>query len=154
MKWFRKLGVFQDREFVERPPYGLKDRRIRNTVSQSMLSGDSATAGLAGNPWGALAEMLELNRAVRAELHKVTAPCLVMHSTDDDIANIDTNARLVERLVSGPVRLVPLENSYHLVTIDRDRKAVIRESVRFFSSLCGDRPPAAVFSPPEETQVP
>lgn len=138
LKWFKTLGIFQHRAFIERPPYGVRDERIRRSVAESMQSGDSTKAGLAGNPWPALAEMLKLNTHVRHQLHKVRAPCLVMHSADDDIANIDSNARMVAEQVAGPSRLVPLVNSYHLITIDRDRKTVIRESVDFFTSLCRD----------------
>lgn len=135
LKWFKMFGIFRKTAFIERPPYGLKDERIRKTISESMLSGDSAKGGLAGNPLGALANMRELAILTRAQLSKVKAPCLIMHSTDDDIANIDTNSGLVARSVSGPVKMVPLENSYHLITIDRDRKTVIQESVDFFKSL-------------------
>ncbi|HTR00482.1 MAG TPA: alpha/beta fold hydrolase, partial [Candidatus Acidoferrum sp.] len=53
----RKLGfllnwlpvrLFGKRVFVEQPPYGLKDERLRAIISQSMLGGDSVAAGLAG----------------------------------------------------------------------------------------------------------
>lgn len=136
LKWFKALGIFRKSVFIERPPYGLKDERIRKTVSESMLSGDSTKGGLAGNPLGSLAEMRELAKITREQLPKVKAPCLIMHSQNDDIANIKTNSGLVAHAVSGPIKMVPLENSYHMITIDRDRKTVIRESVDFFSSLC------------------
>lgn len=135
LKWFKTMGIFQKRVFIERPPYGLKDERIRKTVSDSMLSGDSAKGGLAGNPIGALAEMLKLAKITRGQLKDVKAPCLIMHAKEDDIANIETNSGLVERLVSGPKKMVVLENSYHLITIDRDRKKVIQDSVEFFKAF-------------------
>ena len=103
-----------------------------------MLSGDSTKGGLAGNPLGSLAEMQELAKVTKAQLPMVKAPCLIMHSNDDDIANMETNSGLVARCVSGPVKMIPLENSYHMITIDRDRKTVINESVAFFSALCPD----------------
>lgn len=138
LKWFKTFGVFRKSVFIERPPYGLKDERIRKTVSESMLSGDSTKGGLAGNPLGSLAEMQELAKVTKAQLPMVKAPCLIMHSNDDDIANMQTNSGLVARSVSGPVKMIPLENSYHMITIDRDRKTVINESVAFFSALCPD----------------
>ena len=58
-----------------------------------------------------------------------------MHSGHDDIANINTNARLVEKNVSGPTRFVVLDDSYHLITIDRQRREVINESVQFFQNI-------------------
>lgn len=133
--WFKKFGIFQRTSFIEKPPYGLKDERIRATVSESMLNGDSAAAGLAGNPFPALAEMQLLAKLVHKQLPQVTSPCLIMHSGHDDIANINTNARLVEKHVTGPTKLVVLNESYHLITIDRQRRDVIKESVSFFESL-------------------
>lgn len=131
----KRLGLFQKVSFIEKPPYGLKDERIRATVSESMLSGDSAAAGLAGNPFPALAEMQLLAKTVRKQLPQVTTPCLIMHAKNDDIANINTNARLVEKSVSGPTTLIALENSYHMITIDSERREVIRAASAFFEGI-------------------
>lgn len=135
LTFLKKLHLFQKTSFIEKPPYGLKDERIRATVAASMFSGDSAAAGLAGNPFPALAEMQWLAKKVRQQLPQVIAPCLIMHSGHDDIANINTNARLVEKNVSGPTRFVVLDDSYHLITIDRQRREVINESVQFFQNI-------------------
>ena len=135
LTFLKKLHLFQKTSFIEKPPYGLKDERIRATVAASMFSGDSAAAGLAGNPFPALAEMQWLAKKVRQQLPQVIAPCLIMHSGHDDIANINTNARLVEENVSGPTRFVVLDDSYHLITIDRQRREVINESVQFFQNI-------------------
>ena len=135
LTFLKKLHLFQKTSFIEKPPYGLKDERIRATVAASRFSGDSAAAGLAGNPFPALAEMQWLAKKVRQQLPQVIAPCLIMHSGHDDIANINTNARLVEKNVSGPTRFVVLDDSYHLITIDRQRREVINESVQFFQNI-------------------
>jgi carboxylesterase len=133
--YFKKLGIFQKKVFIEKPPYGLKDERIRAVVSESMLSGDAATAGLAGNPFPALAEMQLLAKTMRKQLPRVTSPCLIMHSGNDDIANIETNAKLVEKSVSGSTKLVVLNDSYHLITIDSQRREVIKECASFFDNI-------------------
>lgn len=133
--YFKKLGIFQKVSFIEKPPYGLKDERIRAVVSESMLNGDAASAGLAGNPFPALAEMQLLAKNVRAQLSKVVSPCLIMHSGNDDIANIETNAKLVEKHVSGSKKLVVLNESYHLITIDSQRREVIKECITFFNNI-------------------
>lgn len=134
----KRIGIFQKKSFIEKPPYGLKDERIRATVSESMLSGDSVSAGLAGNPLPALAEMQLLAKQVKKQLPQVSSPCLIMHSGHDDIANINTNARLVEKNVSGPTKFVTLNDSYHLITIDRQRKEVINECIIFFEKIASD----------------
>ena len=74
LPWFKRFNIGRDRMFMEEPPYGLRDERLRAQVSAAMLSGDSAAAGLPGNPWHALAEMRALSIWTRRHLHQVTAP--------------------------------------------------------------------------------
>ena len=131
LPWFKRLGIGRERMFDEDPPYGIRDERIRSQVSGAMLSGDSAAAGLPGNPWFALAEMYELAKAVRRQLPQVVAPCLVAHAAEDDIASL-ANAELVLARVSGPCELLLLKDSYHMITIDRERRTLIAKSAEFF----------------------
>ena len=135
LTWLKRFNLFQKTSFLEQPPYGLKDERIRATVAESMASGDSTQAGLAGNPFPALAEMQKLAAIVRKELPKVQSPCLILHSSHDDIADINTNAKVVERNVSAPTKFIPLDDSYHMITIDRQRRQVIEESIDFFGKI-------------------
>ncbi len=65
-----------------------------------------------------------------------------MHATEDDIASVE-NARLVERGVSGPVEMLLLENSYHMITVDRERRVLIDRSADFFSQVAATFEPAA-----------
>ena len=131
---FKKLGIGRDRMFDEEPPYGLRDERIRAQISAAMLGGDSAAAGLPGNPWYSLAELYQLSKQVRRQLPQVTAPCLVAHASEDDIASLD-NAQEVIRHVRGPTDLLLLNDSYHMITIDRDRRTLIARSAAFFDRI-------------------
>jgi len=127
-------GFGRERQAMERHPYGIKDERTRAWVVGSMQAGDSGAAGLAGTPWGALAEFIRLSRHVRRRLDRVRAPCLVVHSADDDIASL-ANVALIERRVAAPVETVLLDDSYHIVVVDRQRNVLIDRSVRFFRRL-------------------
>lgn len=128
---YKALGIGRNTSFIERPPYGIKDEMLRNHIVSQMHSGDSGAAGLAGNPWWALAEMYAMSKAVRQQLESIVTPCLIIHSKQDDIASMDYNARLIERSVKGPVETFWLEDSYHMITIDRERRAVTARVVEF-----------------------
>jgi carboxylesterase len=128
------LGLGRERQVMERHPYGIKDERTRAWIVGSMLAGDSGAAGLPGTPWGALAEFIALSRHVRRRLDLVRTPCLVVHSADDDIASL-ANVELIERRVAAPVETVLLDDSYHIVSVDRQRDVLIDRSVRFFRKL-------------------
>lgn len=140
----KQLGIGRSLMFMEQPPYGLQDERLRARVSAAMLGGDSGVAGLPGNPWFSLAELFLLSRSVRRALPRVTAPCLIAHASDDDIASL-YNAELVQRRVSGPTELLLFKDSYHMITIDRERRTLIEQSARFFDAIANSRtmqPPA------------
>ena len=102
------LGIGREREVMERHPYGIKDDRTRAWIVGSMLAGDSGAAGHFGTPWGALAEFVALSRHVRRRLDRVRTPCLVVHSSDDDIASL-ANVELIEPIgePSGMTVAVP-----------------------------------------------
>ena len=134
LPWVCALGLFRSRSFNESFPYGIKDERIRNRVAGSMLAGDSAAAGLLGNPWPSLAEFFRLALSVRRRLDDVQAPCLAVHAVEDDIASL-RNLDIVRRGVSGPFESLLLDDSYHMVTVDRQRQLLIDRSASFFSGI-------------------
>ena len=140
----KKLGLGRDRAFLEQPPYGLRDERLRAQVAAAMESGDSAVAGLLGNPWHSLADLYQLSAVVRRQLPQVTAPCLVAHASEDDIASVRSNARLVVDKVRGPAELLLLEDSYHMITIDKERRTLINRSAAFFDAIAQQAPLRAV----------
>ena len=129
-----RMGFGHRRKFDESFPYGIKDERIRQRIAGSMLSGDSAAAGLAGNPWPSLAEFYRLSYRVRKLLGRVRTPCLVMHARDDDVASL-RNVQTLVRGVAGPVETVLLDNSYHMITVDQERNKVIECTARFFNQI-------------------
>lgn len=134
----KRLGLGRSRGFMEQPPYGLRDERIRAQVSAAMLSGDSAAAGLALHPWWSLAELHTLAAHVRSRLSQVHAPCLIAHAIEDDIANV-SNAHLVAANVSGPTQMLLLDDSYHMITLDRQRRLLSACVVEYFTAAANSR---------------
>lgn len=130
-----RWGFFQKSAFSERFPYGLKDERLRALIAHSMFSGQSVEAGLAANPYTSLAEMMALVKITRSQLRDIAQPCLVMHAQEDDMASLKHNACLVKNRVSGPCTLIALENSYHMITLDQDKKVVVEKTSQFFSDI-------------------
>lgn len=122
----------------ESPPYGLKDQRIREMVVAKMFSGDSASAGLPGMPIGSLLKMNRLIAKVKAEVPSITTPALIIHALEDDISSL-RNARFLECTLAGPVTLQILHDSYHMITIDRQRAQVAEYTKSFFEQCCKEQ---------------
>ena len=114
--------------FMEKPPYGIKDERLRRRVVHNMLSGNSADAGLAGTPAGALRELWRLVAAVKKQLGQIRQPALILHASEDDVSSVRNSEYIAKRL-AGPVQLSLLDDSYHMITVDRQRDEVVRLSL-------------------------
>jgi carboxylesterase len=132
---FRALGIGRHSVFMEEPPYGIKDVALRARVVAQMHSGDSAAAGLPGNPWWSVIEMHRLSAHVLARLSQVRAPCLVIHARNDDISSVSNAQDIMRRASGARVELVLLEDSYHMITIDRERRTVIARTAAFVAGI-------------------
>ncbi|MES2024931.1 MAG: alpha/beta fold hydrolase [Pseudomonadota bacterium] len=137
LRIFKALRIGRNSCFIEQPPYGIKDAALRKRIVAQMNSGDSAEAGLPGNPWWSVAELYGLAAEVRRQLPAITAPCLLVHATEDDVASLQKNAMLVQNSVKGPVQTLWLQDSYHMVTIDRERRLVIERACDFIAQTLG-----------------
>ncbi|HEY1103834.1 MAG TPA: alpha/beta fold hydrolase [Burkholderiaceae bacterium] len=131
MRPFRFFGIGRHKVFMEQPPYGIKDEALRKRIVAQMHSGDSAAAGLPGNPWWSLIEMRALSAHVLRRLPAIRCPVLALHAQHDDVSSV-ANARVIAaKARHAPVEIILLADSYHMITIDRERRAVIAHAVAF-----------------------
>lgn len=121
-------------DLAEREPYGIKDERIRSFVVKSMLGSDSSEAGVFSTPARAFAHFNVVVDQVKPRLNQIKTPALIIHPREDDIADID-NAMYLQRRLGGAVDMTVLDDSYHIVTVDRQRHVVIEKSVTFAQAL-------------------
>jgi carboxylesterase len=128
---FKRLGIGRHRRFLQWPPRGFHEERLRDHFGRGPVASE---ADRAGDPWHALAEAVALARDVRRRLPAVSAPCFVAHALDDEVASTG-NADLVARHVRGPVEMLLLADSYHMITIDRERRMLIERSADFFDRI-------------------
>ena len=126
-KWFN---------FAERAPYGVKDPRVRALVTAAIESGDSSTAGMLKVPGGAMFELGGLVSAVRERARGIRQPVLLVHPRHDDRASIH-NSFWLQRNLAGTVDMVVLDDSYHFVTVDRQRHVVTDRTIAFAKTIEG-----------------
>jgi carboxylesterase len=86
-------------------------------------------------PLRALLNILMLQRVVRREAPQVTQPALVVHAVHDHTCPIAAARELYDRLGSAEKRLVVLERSFHVVTVDCERARVRAEVEAFVRGL-------------------
>ncbi|MEL6421509.1 MAG: alpha/beta fold hydrolase [Pseudomonadota bacterium] len=129
-KWCANLFPFE-----ERHPYGIKDKRFREFVVEALNSGDSAQAGTLSTPGGAVLELRWLANEVRRQLGTIERPSLLIQSRDDDRSSFASNAGVLQRELAGKVETVVLDDSYHIITIDRQKDLVVKHSAMFIDRL-------------------
>jgi len=134
LRWIRPTRLNLPLTVTEREPYGLKDERVRALVVQHMQSGDASQAGMFSTPMRALAHFNAMVAVVKPRLPEIKLPALVMHPRDDDMASIG-NAIHLQRKLGGRVDMVVLEDSYHMITLDRQRQVVIDRTLSFARSI-------------------
>jgi carboxylesterase len=137
--WYRRFvklachtPIWRRGRLRERFPYGLKNERLRERVARAMHTEGSSAAGAEFLPLSGMHQAFRLSGAVRRDIRRVTAPALVLHALDDDVAST-RNAEFVARSICAPdVRTVLYRDSYHILTMDNDRDAVADETIAFF----------------------
>ncbi|EPL06395.1 carboxylesterase [Pseudomonas sp. CF161] len=116
--------------FEEKPPYGIKNPRLRAIVERQMKAGESSNAGLLTMEGVTVRELHRMNAVVKKRMPSITTPALVLHSIEDDITS-RWNADYVERKLGGPVTKILLDNCYHMITVDLQYRRVVELSLAF-----------------------
>ena len=124
--------------FTEVEPYGIKDPAIRAVVLAALTSGDTTRAGILVTPGEAIYQHCVLVDVVKPELKSIAAPAVLIQARDDDMASLK-NSEYLQRHLRGPVSTVILDDSYHIVTVDRQRDLVIEASAAFAGGLAARR---------------
>ena len=94
-------------------------------------------------PLRALLNLMSLQRIAAADAPHVVQPALVMHATHDHTCPIAAARALYARLGSQEKRFVALEDSFHVITVDRERERVIAEVVGFVDRIAASASTAA-----------
>jgi len=144
---YTPLGRFWS--YRERPPYGVKNVRVRDWIERELRTRRISSAGAAVIGVAHLREHDRLRRLVRSALSSFACPpVLALHAQDDEVASPANVTLLRERLRTPSFRSVLLRESHHMITIDNDRQQVARETVEFVDAVAGA--PSAPVCPPEE----
>jgi carboxylesterase len=67
---------------------------------------------------------------VRAEIAGVRQPAIIIHPREDDRASL-RNLHYLQSSLGGLTETVVLNDSYHLVTLDRQRQVVVARTLEF-----------------------
>lgn len=128
-KWLANLFNLR-----ERAPYGIKDDRIRRFVLESLQAGGRPLDEIFARRGGTVFEFIRMTKAATRLLPEITLPTFVCHAREDDQSNV-MNAMYVQKHLKGPVEGLILDDSYHMITLDRQRAMVVDRTLAFADRL-------------------
>lgn len=87
------------------------------------------------NPTGGSDEWRKLLKCISPRLRTIHQPTLVMKSREDHIIPASSALKLFRCISSQRKKLLWLENSYHVATLDYDLPVIVEESIRFIQDI-------------------
>lgn len=141
-KWIANLF-----DFPVPHKFGIKDDRLRTFISKALSAPGAPNMPLT-TPGPAVLERRWLAQKVSGIARFISQPTLIIHPREDDYAGLD-NAFFLQKNLLGHVDMVVLDDSYHIVTIDRQRDLVLQRTQNFVERLTGTKQPQEQKSEPK-----
>ncbi|MFA5155934.1 MAG: alpha/beta fold hydrolase [Candidatus Omnitrophota bacterium] len=123
-------------------PYGLKDEAIRFNIERFYKNADSKEFNnkvlLFGSPFFPMACLYQHHlfaKVVKKELPAIKTPILIMHAKEDDMTSPRNAQYLLDHIASEDKALFMLDDSYHMITIDKQKDKVAEEATKFINRL-------------------
>ncbi len=94
----------------------------------------------AETPVGCLREVSVLVSATGDLLHKIVCPTLVIHAREDHVVPPANAMAIVQAVRCDDIRLLWLNHSYHVATLDNDKALIIERVGAFFTEIARAAP--------------
>ncbi len=127
----------------ETPPYGIKCERTRAMVHAVLANRDaqaSEKVGIFRTSAITILESTRLIRSARAALPQVISPTLIVHANEDDMASIKNAHYVKNHIASDKVETFFVDDTYHVLTLDKRRNDVAQRLADFFTSCTSAQP--------------
>jgi carboxylesterase len=122
----------------EEHPYGIKNERLRKKIAGFYKNAglfDYSKVHLYGYPVIPVSSMYQnrlLAKHITRLLPKIKTPIQILQAKDDDTTSPKNSFFIYDRIGSRDKRVILLENSYHIIIADQERKVVAKEALTFF----------------------
>jgi len=127
--------------FKEDPPYGIKNKRIRNRIHDYYK--DATLEDMEGIiqygypyiPATLLNQHHLLVKHVKKKLSHINVPIQLIQAKEDETASVKNSQFIYDRINSEIKEMIILNDSYHVITADQERDKVASEVQRFFNRI-------------------
>jgi carboxylesterase len=141
-RYLLPLAIYTPLRFIwsyhEPSPYGIKDDRLRSMIA-AVYQSDTVSLpekyGYSEFPGVTIRETFRLIKAVKRELATIVSPLLIVHSTEDDMASLKNAHFLASSVSSADVDTFYVDDTYHVLTLDKRKDDVAARVAEFFLRL-------------------
>lgn len=114
----------------ERSPFGIKNEKLRLWVERDMARRATSAAGPSRLPLWAVRETERIASHVRSRIDTLPARKVVLHAREDEVCRLSVVERAFQAMSGDDNQLSILDNSFHMITLDNDRKRVADELLK------------------------
>lgn len=132
-RWFARMFRFKLRE-----PHGIKDERVRNFMIEAFRGAGPSIEQVYARSGVTVLEFQRLVRVVKRNLGACLAPAIIVHPRHDDQSDL-SNSMILQKGLGGYVETVVLDDSYHMITLDRQRDIVMDRAIDFVRRMLARR---------------
>lgn len=118
--------------FPEDDCFGVKNEKTRKSLAKIM---SQVNIGMDNYPLNAIHELLKLSKIVRKNLKNLTCPILCIHSKYDNLASTKGPKIVIKNVSSQIKKYIELQDSYHMVLYDNEKKFVMDKVNEFLSEI-------------------
>ncbi|MBS0360338.1 MAG: alpha/beta fold hydrolase [Proteobacteria bacterium] len=122
------LPFVRSMSFLMPHPFGFKDPKLQELADSLETMNPGALDRM---PLGCMYQLYRLARHVETVAPAIKAPVLIAHAREDDMANLRNAYRLAAAL-GGPSEVVVMEDSYHMIHVDREHAKLAKITADFF----------------------
>jgi carboxylesterase len=108
-------------------------------IASDIKKPGAAETGTDRTPLRAADSLRRFWRVVAADLPKVAAPVLVLHSEVDHVVHPRNTRLVLDRVGSAEKQEILLHESYHVATLDHDAPRIFAESAEFVARVAAAR---------------
>ncbi len=86
-------------------------------------------------PVSIVSELLMLFKSLKSKLHLVKTPTLIIYSKNDHVVKPKSSKTIHDKISSHKKKLIELEKSFHILTMDVEKEKVFEESGKFIKEI-------------------
>ncbi|MFS0749346.1 alpha/beta hydrolase [Oceanobacillus sp. 1P07AA] len=111
----------------------MKDTRFIDAIGSDIKKPNIQELAYEKTPVQSIREIVKLMEQIRLDLNKVTCPACIFVSDEDHVVPPYNSEVIYKEIQSDVKEIIPLNESYHVATLDNDQAYIIEKTLEFLN---------------------